>query len=228
MDVRNSFHDELKALHCRLLEMGSLVEYIVDESVQSLTRSDLDQAEAVIAADDRLDLMASEIEERCISLMASQPALRRELRLLTAIFKTAKDLERIGDNATNIAKVTLRIADQKLVKDLVDITRMAKVSIYMVHQALDSLVRRDEGLAREVVLSDDVVDKLYADLLTELIELMENGRAEGYVAQCANLMFVARFLERIADHATNIAESVIYLLTGKRKKEANMEDQSLA
>ncbi len=218
MVTRQVFHDELEKLHQRLLEMGALVEEAVHTSVRSLAEQDTAAAQAVIDGDDVLDGMELEIEEGCIHLIALQQPMAKDLRLIAAILKIITDLERIADNATNIAEITIRIADQKLIKPLEDIPRMADMSAQMVHDALDALVKQDEAFAREVADRDDAVDAIYSALFDELVEIMQADQDPVRIAQCSNLLFAARFLERIADHATNIAERVVYLASGKREK----------
>lgn len=218
MVTRQVFHDELEKLHQRLLEMGALVEEAVHTSVRSLAEQDTAAAQAVIDGDDVLDGMELEIEEGCIHLIALQQPMAKDLRLIAAILKIITDLERIADNATNIAEITVRIADQKLIKPLEDIPRMADMSAQMVHDALEALVKQDEAFAREVADRDDAVDAVYSALFDELVEIMQADQDPVRIAQCSNLLFAARFLERIADHATNIAERVVYLASGKREK----------
>jgi len=198
--------------------MGSLVEKAVDDAVNSLATLDAKKAVKVVDNDDVLDAMEMEIEERCIRLIALQQPMAVDLRLIATILKVVTDLERIADNATNIAEITIRIADQELIKPLVDIPRMARMSINMVHDSLDALVQKDATSAREICARDDEVDDLYAYLFEELVGIMQRDEDPQRIAQCANLMFAARFLERIADHATNIGERVIYLVTGERVK----------
>ena len=218
MTSRQQYHDELEALHSRLLEMGSLVEEVVARSVDSLAQLDVDAAQNVIDTDDTLDAMEMEIEQRCIRLIALQQPMAADLRLLATILKVVTDLERMADNAVNISEITLRIAGQQLVKPLVDIPKMAALAVQMVHDALAALVQRDEALARAVCERDDAVDDMYAALFEELVDMMKSDTDPIRVSQCANLMFTARFLERIADHATNIGERVVYLVSGERVK----------
>lgn len=218
MTSRQQYHDDLEALHARLLEMGSLVEQVVAKSVESLAGLDVKTAQSVIDTDDTLDAMEMEIEQRCIRLIALQQPMAADLRLLATILKVVTDLERMADNAVNISEITLRIAGQQLVKPLVDIPKMAALAVTMVHDALNALIQRDETLARDVCERDDAVDDMYAALFEELVDMMKSDTDPIRVSQCANLMFTARFLERIADHATNIGERVVYLVSGERVK----------
>ena len=174
------------------------------------------KARNILAQDDSIDEMEKELEERCVKLIALQQPLASDLRTIHTILKVVTDLERIGDQAINIAELTLRLAGQPLIKPLVDIPTMAEMAGEMLHQALRSFVDRDTALAREVCLADDAVDQLYSRLYDELIELALSAGDRGRSTQAINLLFAARYLERIADHATNIAERVIYMVEGRR------------
>ena len=160
--------------------------------------------------------MEKDLEERCVKLIALQAPLAGDLRTIHTILKVVTDLERIGDQAINIAELTLRLSGEPLIKPLVDIPKMAEMAGSMLHRALKSFVDGDTGLAREVCLADDAVDELYSRLYDELIELSLGAGDRARATQAINLLFAARFLERIADHATNIAERVIYMVEGRR------------
>jgi len=211
-----STSQELQALYERLLNMGTLVEHAVHESVQSLQALDTSRAYAVIRSDTQIDILEMEIEARSVHLLSLQRPSQMELRLITTVSKVITDLERIADNATNIAEVTVRFQGQRHIKLPADIGRMTDICNEMLHQSLQALIQRDQELARAVCKRDDEVDALYVSVFEELVAIMERGGDHRRTAQCANLMFVARFLERIADHSTNICERVVYLVTGKR------------
>lgn len=216
MAKRNGFQDDLAALYRRLLEMGVLVEKAVHASVESLVQLDAAKARTVIRSDTQVDVMETEIEDRAVYLLSMQKPSSQDLRLISSITKVVTDLERIADNATNIAEIALRLDGQKLIKPLVDIQRMATCSVNMVHDALQALIQRDTAMARAVAARDDEVDDIYARLCDELLVLMERHRHPTIMAQCVHLMFVARYLERIGDHSTNICERVVYLVNGRR------------
>lgn len=213
---RNGFQNDLEALYRRLLEMGVLVENAVHASVESLVQLDAAKAKTVIRNDTQVDVMETEIEDRAVHLLSMQKPSSQDLRLISSITKVVTDLERIADNATNIAEVALRLEGQKLIKPLVDIPRMAECSVNMLHDALQALIQRDTAMARAVAARDDEVDDIYARLCDELLGLMERHRTPTMMAQCVHLMFVARYLERIGDHSTNICERAVYLVNGKR------------
>jgi len=199
----------------RLQYMGSLVEESIARCIEALKKQDMIMAQAVIDADDIIDALEIEIEEKCLEVIATQQPMARDLRRVATLFKMVNDLERMADYATSIAKITLRIADQPLIKPLVDIPRMAVLSQKMVKQALDAYVRQDVDLAVAVGTDDDEVDKLFGQIFRELLTIMmENPKT---ITQATHLLFVGRWLERISDHATNIAEEVVFLVTGEKR-----------
>jgi phosphate transport system protein len=215
--MRLDFAENMKRLREKTLEMGGLAEELLAQSVVALKNQDLELARQVMMRDDDLDKMELEIEDRCINLLALQHPLASDLRMVTAVLKVATDLERLGDQACNVAEIALRIGNEELVKPLEDIPRLADMVQSMVRESLDAFVNKDILKAREVCAKDDEVDKLYYQLHQELMDYMVHCKEASNVQQAANLLFVARFLERIGDHSTNIGERVIYLVTGKRE-----------
>jgi phosphate transport system protein len=213
--TRTSFHQDLDLLQQNLLRMGSLVEDAIYNSVDSLRRQDLVLAEQVLRADDAIDRLDSELETECMRLFALQQPLARDLRVIGTVLKAITDLERMGDEAANIAELTLRIGDQPLIKPLIDIPHMAELVKAMVRKALDAFVRRDLELAAEVHRSDNAVDALYAALNDELIEMTMRFQSMREANQAFQLLMAARHLERIGDHATNLSERVVYMVTGQ-------------
>ncbi len=214
--MRSQFQEELKSLNIKLLKMGSMVQNIIEVSVQSLAKQDLNRARSVFELDDDIDALELEIEHQCMNLIALQQPIARDLRTIGTILKIITDLERMGDHAVNIAKVTLEIGEDKLIKPLIDIPKMAKLTEDMVNKALDAFMHEDIALAKELEKDDDQVDDLYEAIYFELIEMMiENPEI---IKQATQLVFIGRYLERTADHATNIAERIIYMVTGERMK----------
>jgi len=172
-------------------------------------------ARAVIEGDDKIDQLEQELEEKCLEVIATQQPMAKDLRRVATLFKMINDLERMADYATSISKITLRIADQPLIKPLVDIPRMAVLSQKMVKQSLDAYVQENVELAIAVGTDDDQVDMLFGQIFRELLTIMmENPKT---ITQATHLLFVGRWLERISDHATNIAEEVIFLVTGEKR-----------
>ena len=156
------------------------------------------------------------IEDKCMVLIARQQPLAKDLRIIGTGFKISTDLERIGDHATNIAEIALELAQEQLVKPLVDMPQMATIAQEMLEDALKSYINLDISLAEAVCIKDDKVDDLYKKIFCELSKIM--AQDSGKIKQSTQLMFVARYIERIADHATNIAEWVIYLVTAQRMR----------
>ena len=215
-DRKVVFEEKMSWLQDKLQQMGNLVEDAIAKSVEALKTQDLKLAQAVIDGDDQIDDLEREIEEKILEVIATQQPMAKDLRRVATLFKMINDLERMADYATSIAKITLRIANQPLIKPLVDIPRMAIISQKMVKQSLDAYVREDVELARAVGKDDDEVDNLYSQMFRELLTIMmENPKT---ITQATNLLFVGRWLERISDHATNIAEEVIFLVTGDKVK----------
>ncbi len=214
-DKRVQFEGKMEKLQGQLLQMGELVEQAIAKSIQSLKEQDTVLAQEVVDEDDNIDRLEISIEEGCLTLIATQQPMAKDLRRIATLFKMINDLERMADYATSIAKITLRIADQPLIKPLVDIPRMAVLSQKMVKQSLDAYVREDVELAVAVGTDDDEVDKLFGQIFRELLTIMmENPKT---ITQATHLLFVGRWLERISDHATNIAEEVIFLSTGEKR-----------
>jgi phosphate transport system protein len=219
--TRQHFDKELVILQEEILRMGSLVEQAIYEAVQSLARQDANAAQEVIKGDDLIDKMEDDIEDLCLKLIATQQPMAKDLRKISTGFKIISDLERMGDHAVSIAKITLMLANQPLIKPLVDIPRQANITQEMVRESLDAYVRSDIDLAKKVIDKDDEVDNIYGQIFRELLTyMMEDPRN---IKQATSLLFVSRNIERIADLSTNIGERIIFLVTGRRKvKEDNM------
>jgi phosphate transport system protein len=206
------FLEELEELQGRLLEMGGLVESAIYNSVLALSERNEVRARQVLNNEARINQMEIAIDDCAVRLLALQQPMARDLRFLTAAIKINSDLERMGDLAVNIVQRALSLMKQAPVKPLIDIPKLAQLAESMVHRSLDSFVRRDAELARQVLLSDDAVDELRDAIYEELVSFME--RDPSTVSRSLDLIFVARNLERVADHATNIAEDVVFLVQG--------------
>ncbi|WP_019907454.1 phosphate signaling complex protein PhoU [Thermoanaerobacter indiensis] len=210
---RTHFEKELEELHYDVLKMGSLVEEAIANAIASLVNHDTELAQKVIDGDDRIDKMEVKIDNKCAKIIVTQQPIARDLRIVLTGLKIVTDLERMADYAVDIAKTTLRIAHQKYTKPLIDIPRMAEIVREMVKMSLDSYVHQDLDLARTIGEKDDIVDALYKQVFREpLTDMIEDPRS---IDQASQFLFVARYLERIADHATNICEWVIFLDTGE-------------
>ncbi|MFZ5826604.1 MAG: phosphate signaling complex protein PhoU [Bacillota bacterium] len=211
--MRNAFHSQLDDLQREIVRMGQLVAEMIDNATLSLARGDGKLAARVVEADDEIDRLLIDIEMKSLQLMALQQPMARDLRRLGTGLKLVTDLERMADHATDIAEVTLKLAGEPLIKPLVDIPRMSVLAREMTREALEAYVREDESAAREMIEKDHEIDALYRAIFDELVELMQKNPA--VVLQATLLLHVAMSLERIGDHATNLGEWTIYLLTGE-------------
>lgn len=215
MDNRMNFHQSLDNLQQDLLRLGKLVENSIHQAVDALARLDEGLARQTIEEDDLIDDLTTQIEENSLRLIALQQPMASDLRIISMAIKIATDLERIADHAVDIAKICIRINGQELVKPLVDIPRMAELSKTMLRESLLAYTEQNIHRAAALAEKDDEVDKLYSHVVNELIGLMSSDSAHN--RQLSQLMLAALFLERVADHTTNIGEGVIYMVTGKRK-----------
>jgi len=206
------FSIELDELHALLLQMGELVESSIRRSVQSLVERDKELAKAVMRDEPRVNQMQVEIDSKTTRLLALNQPVARDLRFLTATLKINTDLERMGDLAVNIAERAIALINLPAVKPLVDIPKMAALAQNMLLKSLEAFVRAYADLAQSILPSDDEVDALKDSVYQELVELMQRDPVT--IPAAVDLIFVARNLERIADHATNIAEDVIFLAKG--------------
>lgn len=211
--TRTQFEVELEELRDQLLEMGSGADRMVADAVRALQEQDVELAERVIAGDDRIDDLDIAIEAHCMRLIALQAPVGRDLRLVGTALKAITDLERIGDHAVDIAKVARKLARDSYYAPLIDLPHMSESVRTMLRNAMSAFVNHDLDLVDEVVDADDEIDRLFHELRDELHTLMR--RDPGLVVQASYLLFVAHYLERIADHTVNIAERVCYVETGK-------------
>ena len=212
--IVKSYDEHITLLTRKILEMGGLVEQQIARAIEALVNRDVEQANRVIEHDDQIDLMEEEIDQYAIRLLATRQPMAVDLRLITMAMKISNDLERMGDYATNIAKRCERLAKEPPVKPLYTIPRMAQISQAMVKDVLDAYVERDTDKAIAVWRRDDEVDDMFTSLFRELLTyMMEDPRN---ISPCIDLIFVAKNLERIGDHATNIAEKIHYIIHGQR------------
>ncbi len=210
---RQHFEAERQALRNQLLTMGALVEDRVHRAIQALVERREEEARRIVETDQEINDLQIDIDDRCLKLLALQTPLAIDLRLITSAMKINADLERVGDQAVNIAENVLQLLPHPPLKPLIDIPRMAEVAERMVRDALDSFVKGDAELARDVLRRDDEVDALKDTLFRELLTYMMAD--PGTIQRALALILVSRNLERIADHATNIAEDVIFIAEAK-------------
>jgi phosphate transport system protein len=213
MLTRTQFEEQLEHLRNMLLSMGSMADRAVADAMRALTESDVTIAEFVIDRDDEIDEMDLTIEHESMRLLALQQPIARDLRLVGTALKIITDLERIGDHAVDIAKVARKLAHAGGTRDLADLPRMATAVREMLKTALDAFIRHDLSLVDVVVASDDEVDDLFHTVRDDLHAAMQKD--PNLVVQASYLLFVAHYLERMADHAVNIAERVYFVETGQ-------------
>jgi phosphate transport system protein len=208
--METHFQKELEELKENLLEMAAMVEEVIRDSVQSLVKRDPDLAKKVFEEEDRVNKMENSIDDMCLKLLALRQPMAVDLRFVTAAMKIITDLERMGDQAVNIAERAISLMQEPQLKPYIDIPRMAEITQSMVKDVLDAFVNRDSKLARSVCERDDLVDGLNDQVFRELLTYMISD--PNTITRAAHLMIVGRCLERIADHATNIAEDVIFMV----------------
>lgn len=211
-DMRNRFEKQLEQLNNELIEMGNMIEHAIQSAVTALIKEDMDQARAAIEYDQEVDRQERDIEALCMKLLLQQQPVARDLRLISAALKMITDMERIGDQAADISEITLMLSKDAYAYDLSLLSQMAMETILMVTHSVDAFVRKDLELAKSVIEHDDIVDSLFEDIKRMLIEAIQQKDSNG--EQAADFLMVAKYLERIGDHATNIAEWVIYSITG--------------
>ena len=211
--VRADFDRNLKLLQEELLLLGGLVEKAIVDSIEALKTRDIELSHKIVSQDDIIDQKTNQIEEKAIDLIATQQPIAIDLRTLMSVIHISVELERMGDYAEGIGKIGIMMGNDPPVKPLIDIPKMAAKSSDMLKRSLDALVKRDPALARQVCEDDDEVDNLYDLIYKDLIALMIDDPTT--IQRATYLMWVAHDLERIADRATNIAERVIFLVTGQ-------------
>src|SRR5947208_12840820 len=211
--MQRHFHEELDALKQTLLAMGGLVEDQIRRVMRALVERDDEQARDVIDRDREVNAYENEIDEKCVELLALHQPAAVDLRFLTTAMKIITDLERIGDQAVNIAQRALELNQEPQLKPYIDLPRMAERAQRMVKESLDAFVGRDTQLARQVCAEDAEVDSLKEQIFRELLTYMMSDPKT--IPRAIRLILISRFLERVADHATNIAEMVIYMVESK-------------
>ena len=211
--ARETFEDQLKRLQDELLAMGEMVDQQIAQAIQALVQHDTALAKQVIAADDQINWKQRDVEEKSLVLIATQQPLASDLRAIFSIATIANDLERMSDHAKGIARLFLRMADQPLLKPLIDIPRMAEKDRYMLREQLRAFVARDAKRAKQLAGEDEEINRLYDQIYRELLTfMMEDPRTIG---RATYLLWIAHSLERVGDRTTNIAERTVFLLTSE-------------
>ncbi|MDD3766706.1 MAG: phosphate signaling complex protein PhoU [Eubacteriales bacterium] len=213
--MRNRFDAQLEMLNNSLIAMGALCENAIASAVKALMNNDMTLVSAVIAAEAEIDQKEKDIESLCLKLLLQQQPVARDLRLISAALKMITDMERIGDQAADISEIVSYI-DLSGSINKIHISDMAQAAIKMVTDSIDAFVKRDLKLAEQVIKHDDVVDDLFSKIKSDVVSLITNNPKDG--EQFVDLIMIAKYLERIGDHATNIAEWVVFSITGEHKE----------
>ncbi len=215
--MRDFYEKQLERLNSYLEEMGILIEHAIQESISALMQQDKEEAEKTIRYDSEINNKEREIENLCMTLLLSQQPVATDLRMVSAALKMVTDMERIGDHAADIAELTLLLAENGVPADLSEIEKMAKETTYMVKESVDAYIQRDTKKASHVMVYDDVVDDYFVKIRKMIIKRINENIQDG--EQAADILMIAKYLERIGDHATNIAEWVLFYITGEHPEE---------
>ena len=215
--MRNKFDEQLERLHTELIEMGALCEKVIDETYKALMSEDIAAAQEIMKEDSAIDLKERDIESMCLKLLLQQQPVASDLRKISAALKMITDMERIGDQAADIAEIVQTTGSLKAPAQTVRIGEMAKATSKMVTSSIDAYVKQDLEIARSVIEYDDVVDSLFDEIRDDLSHGIGKGVANP--EQSMDLLMIAKYFERIGDHATNIAEWVEFSITGQHRGE---------
>ena len=213
--MRSRFDEQLTLLNDSLIEMGALVERAIAGATKALITQDVTAAQKIIDGDAVIDEKEQEIESLCLKLILNQQPVARDLRQISTALKMITDMERISDQAADISELCVYLSSQEYIKKLEHIQQMAEATMKMVTGSIDAFVKKDLEMARTVIEYDDVVDELYVLVKKDLIDLIHKDKDNG--EQAFDLLQIAKYYERIGDHAVNIAEWVIFSITGKHK-----------
>ena len=219
--MRNKFDEQLKKLNDEMIQMGVMIEENIQEAIDALAKADVKRAAEIMERDVLIDQKQRDIEGLCFQLLIQQQPVAKDLRAITAAMKMVTDMERIGDHAADISEITILLADTERTAGYDTIIRMASEASVMLMQSVDAFTEKDEQKARKVIEHDDVVDDLFSRVKTELVEIIREDPKRG--EQEIDMLMIAKYLERIGDHATNIAEWVISSLdhTGTQALQKN-------
>lgn len=215
--MRSQFEEQLNQLNMELLEMGALIEHAIESACQALINRDVEAANKAIIFDKEVDLKERDIETLCLKLLLQQQPVARDLRQISAALKMITDMERIGDQAADISGIVIYLAEKPYIRKLEHLPKMADAAIRMVTGSLDAYVKKDLVIAKQIIEMDDIIDDLFIIVKNELIEDIQENADNG--EQAMDLLMVAKYFERIGDHAENIAEWVEYSITGMHKGE---------
>jgi phosphate transport system protein len=216
METRMTFHKKLREIQDDVLAMGSMVSKAILRANEALKNRDLELAQQVITDDKKVNQKRFDIEEKCIELIATQQPMASDLRIILAVLNIVSEVERVGDYAEGIAKIAIMIGDEPPLKPLIDIPRMAELTVDMLRRSLDAFINRDAEAARKISAEDDEIDHLYDEVFRELLTFMAEDPKT--ITRATRLIWVAHNLERAADRVTNICERVVFVVTGKMEE----------
>lgn len=211
--MRDYYEGQLKTLNCYIEEMGEGIERAISGAIDALLKKNIEDAKKTIQRDAEVDHKEREIENLCLKLLLSQQPVASDLRMVSAALKMVTDMERIGDHAADISEITLLLIEAGYPNDLSAIWKMAEETIFMVRESIAAYTERDEKKAMAVISHDDVVDAYFSDIKNEVIAQINDNIRNG--EQAADILMIAKYLERIGDHATNIAEWILFYITGE-------------
>ena len=213
--MRSKFEEQLYMLNQKLIQMGQAIERNIREAINALVNGNVEKANQIIVADDDIDKMQREIENICVGLLIQQQPVAKDLRLITAAMKMVTDMERIGDHAVDISEMTEFLSEHEMNDRFNTLKKMASEATVMLIKSIDAFTEKNAEIAKSVIEYDDVVDALFVNVKEELITLVLENPDEGEAS--LDILMIAKYLERIGDHATNIAEWVLYSLDDKRE-----------
>lgn len=210
--MRTKFDKQLATLNEEMIHMGSMMEQAIEMAISALVKQDIEKAKKTIQFADEIEHKEKALQNMCFQILLSQQPVASDLRTISSAMKMITDMKRIGDQAGDIAEISIHLADVEYIKKLEHLTQMAKETTIMVINSIEAFVRSDSVLAEEVIRSDDIVDDLFITVKKELIRLIHENPTYG--EQATDLLMIAKYFERIGDHAVNIAEKVIFAITG--------------
>ncbi len=220
--MRKTFDQQLELLSQELTHMGALCETAIASATESLKKRDAELAKRAIAADQEIDQQEREIERLCLKLLLQQQPVARDLRQISSALKMITDMERIGDQAADISEIVTYMSEESLILEMDRIDAMARAASQMVTQSVDAYAKKDLALAKKVIADDDAVDRLFEETKRELIRMIAGDPTCG--EQALDFLMIAKYLERIGDHATNIAEWVEFSILGRHPEQDEIED----
>lgn len=215
--MRSKFDEQLKILNQEMMHLGTMIEDSIQKAIEALITQNVDLAKKIMDSDSEVDREQKKIENICFNLLMQQQPVAKDLRVISAAMKMVTDMERIGDHAADISEITIMMADQTYAQNLDDIKKMASETVLMLIRSIEAYVEKDMNKAQNVIAHDDIVDELFDKNKADIIDLIRHDPENG--EQAADLLMVAKYFERIGDHATNIAEWVIFALDDKKRAE---------